>query len=374
MANIYSFDSRDSIEEDARRWLIRLDGDEPLSAEERKELHAWVERSPAHREELLRISAFWSDANVLTELSIPVLHRPEGERPKEFSPWRTLWHKPIWGAAATLCLLAVLLATGLWWHGDASRVSNGLYATAIGELRVTRLPDGSMVTINTDSQIQVDFNDQERKIRLLRGEAHFDVAHNSDRPFKVFAGEGMVKAVGTAFSVKLDSKEIEVVVTEGRVDLASRVDLDPAPGRIAPMGRTLMSSRELRKVASLEVGQTATMRNEVTAVTPAASVDVAAQVLKIVDRLDSSELERQLAWQQGYLVFAGEPLSQVVEDVNRYMPVTIEIADPQLRDLRIGGRFKVGELEAMFDVLESGFGIQVTQLDDRHIQLRKSLP
>jgi transmembrane sensor len=83
-----------------------------------------------------------------------------------------------------------------------------------------------------------------------------------------------------------------------------------------------------------------------------------------------AELERRQAWRQGFLVFNGEPLSEVIAEVNRYTPMRIEIADPALNTLKVGGRFRVGEFESMFDVLEKSFGVEVAHLGDQRIQLR----
>ena len=99
--------------------------------------------------------------------------------------------------------------------------TNGIYAAAIGEIREQELVDGSVLQINTDSQVNVEYSEGTRKIHLLRGEAHFDVAHDKDWPFQVYAGKGVVKAVGTAFSVRLEEEKISVIVTEGKVDLVA---------------------------------------------------------------------------------------------------------------------------------------------------------
>ena len=104
-----------------------------------------------------------------------------------------------------------------------SDATNGIYVTAIGGIQERKLVDGSILKINTDSQVQVDYSDNVRKIRLLRGEAHFQVSHNANWPFEVYAGTRMVKAIGTAFSVQLSNDSVQVTVSEGRVDIAAAV-------------------------------------------------------------------------------------------------------------------------------------------------------
>lgn len=360
MDNIYTFDERKNIEAQARRWLIKLDGDAEPSSEDITELREWVSRSPLHRQELLRVSAFWDDANILTELSIPLHSKPqEKHRPWFGGLFAQLRGAGYAGAFAVLCLLAVFILPLL--QSTDITTTNGLYVSAIGELQDQTLADGSTVKLNTDSQIQVDYTDEVRKIRLLRGEAHFTVASNADWPFEVYAGKGMVRAVGTAFAVHLVSDEIQVTVSEGRVELAALVEQSSNTSSIAePVTRT-----QLKKIGSLAMGQSASFSNQAIV---AQSMDN--PLGPNIHTLTDQEMARQLAWREGYLVFAGDSLAHVIAEVNRYQPTQVEIVDPALRELRIGGRFRVGELEAMLDVLESGFDLQVTRQDDQSIQLR----
>ena len=387
MKNVYTFADRDTIEAEAREWLIKLDGEEKPSQQDREALQEWVARSPAHREELHRISAFWNDANILTELAIPLpnagrvstRHHLDAQTPTQHHPGlftRLLtgllaFKRP--GAAMAVCLLGVAVALTTWLLPPSQTKTNGIYATAIGEVQTQTLADGSVIHINTDSQVQVDYSDTVRKIRLLRGEALFEVTKNPHRPFEVYAGDGMVKAVGTAFSVRLNRDDIKVVVSEGRVDLATLVEdaqpreQPPATGKQPPQPKAPPQSR-LTKIGSLDRGQSATFRQRtVASAQPGPEPDTASLDIQAVPE---QELSRRLSWREGYLVFAGDSLADVIDEVNRYTPVEIEIADPALRNLKIGGRFKVGEVEALYDVLEASFGIQVSRLDDQHIQLR----
>lgn len=362
MSNVYTFNERKNIEAEARRWLVKLDGDAEPSSEEITELREWVSLSPLHRQEFLRISAFWDDANILTELSIPLYNKPQENKRQPwfhgvFTQLRGVGYA---GAFAMLCLLAVFTLTP--FQSTDITATNGLYVSAIGELQDQALMDGSVVKLNTDSQIQVDYTDDVRKIRLLRGEAHFTVASNTEWPFEVYAGKGMVRAVGTAFAVQLVSNKIQVTVSEGRVDLAALVEKS---GGKESSSDQLPGRAQLKKIGSLEMGQIASFSSQAIVMEDADSPTTAD-----IHTLTEQELARQLSWREGYLVFAGDSLAHVIEEVNRYQPTQVEIADPALGELRIGGRFRVGELEAMLDVLESGFDIQVTQLDDQLIQLR----
>lgn len=338
MSKVLEFEARASVESQARVWLVRLDADEPLSNEERAALRAWMTSHPSHRAELIRLSKFWRQANVLTELAVPIEHASRARR-----MWREL-KMPALAIAATAAL--ALVAVLVWRPDQNVGKHNGIYGTAIGQQHRIDLPDGSSIALNTDSQVQVSYGDRIRKIHLLRGEALFTVAHDSSRPFEVRAAEGVVRAVGTAFSVRVEDMRVSVTVTTGVVDVA-RTDKD-APTQ----GDSIVE--EVHTLGRLKAGQMTTFGNE-------GSI--------AVRQLDQPELRRQVSWQEGYLEFSGEPLSEVVAQMNRYSPVTLRIADPQLADLAIGGRFRVGDLQAVLEVLSSNFGVESRRVDDRTIRL-----
>jgi transmembrane sensor len=331
-----------TISREAREWLIRLDGDERLNAAEREKLREWMARSPSHTAELKHLAQFWNNANILTELAVPLRSLAPQNRAVPTS------HSARWTfAAACLC---GLIAGGLWWF-HSGRVPNGTYVTALGQQRTLPLEDGSTIEMNTDSQVQVDYSDQLRKIRLLRGEALFKVTPNKERPFKVFAARGVVRAVGTAFAVAIQGTDLRVTVTKGEVEVSED---EPA----APLSTTAGQDVRLPPThVALKAGQTATIN---------------AKIPAQPETLPSAELERRLSWQTGYLAFTGQSLQQVVDEVNRYSAISLEIADPKLAGLAVGGRFKVGDLDAVCDALQSTFGIRVVRLDDQHWQLRAS--
>jgi transmembrane sensor len=335
--NILDFETPESVEREAREWLIRLDGDAPLSASENQSFQRWVTRYPSHRVELERLSKFWQSANVLTELAVP-LKRASAQTPNRA---RTF-------IVAASVILVSAIGVLWWWHADYS--ANGTYRTLTGQQQTIALPDGSSIELNTDSLVRVDYAGNSRTIRLLRGEALFSVAHSTWRPFDVYAGGTVVRAVGTAFSVQLAGGDVNVVVTKGVVDVA-----ELATGR--PNGGTNVPNAQLSRhsLGKLKAGQTTTF---------------AGPALRIaIQDVPPPELERRLAWHDGYLVFSGESLSEVVRQVNRYSEVSLEIADPKLASIAVGGRFKIGDLDAVLDMLHRNFGIESDQIDDHNIRL-----
>lgn len=366
--NIVEFPDRKAISEEAAAWLIKLDGDRAPSAEELASLREWLSRSPVHREQLRSFAEFWGKMNVLTELSVSLGHA-ERRSSRRFAS-RSRLALPLFARASLAAAVIVIgIATTFWLRPDPLS-SNDFYATAVGQQRSMTLADGSLVILNTNTQIKVDYNNEYRNIRLLQGEAHFTVAKNPLRPFRVYAGNGMVQAVGTAFSVYLRDDSVDVTVTEGKVVLVSvgqaNVDLLPQPGRLPggdqSSGSIAMFDDGLIEVlGTIKAGESATFQN-------APNADVA-RIIDAIETIEAPEMAKRLSWREGILTFAGDPLSVVVDEISRYTTVSIEISDPVVRATRIGGRFPIGETDAMFDALEANFGLRVTRLSHDRVLL-----
>jgi len=346
VTNVVEFEARAAVERQAREWLVRLDGDSPLSDTEVDALREWLSRSSSHREELTRISKFWEQANVLTDLAVP-LNRGSAQRGGRRRAMQVGF------VAATVAFGSAVLLS--WWLQRSTGAANGTYGTAIGQQQTILLPDGSSIQLNTDSQVQIDYGSRLRRIRLLRGEALFAVTPQPTRPFDVYAANGIVHAVGTAFSVHLDGSRLDVTVTKGIVDVS-----EIGGAEITANSDASYIGRSTRRLGQLKAGQTAIFGSDTQRIA--------------VRELADPELRRRMAWHEGYLVFSGEPLSEVVEQVNRYSPVTLYIADPKLAPVAVGGRFRIGDLDAILDVLRANFGIQSSRIDERHIQLERGQP
>lgn len=358
-SNVFSFQDRNAIEEQAREWLIRLDGDTPLTSSESEALRAWAARSPAHRAELQRIARFWNQAGLLSQLAIP-LRRPRRDVREWLSGSLFVGRNRSWTVAACIALLGIAIIVAPLALRQPLTASNGLYTTRIGDRQVQTLADGSVIELNTASTLQVDFTEDVRVIRLLQGEAHFRVAHDTTRPFEVFAGDGMVRAVGTAFSVRVKQNDVAVTVAEGRVELAAVTpEQPPVPATTNEGNRSAsVRSHSSAKPAVAVLGQLSSGHSA-----------TFGEVIHEVRTLRADDLSQQLAWRDGMLVFAGEPLSDVIAEVARYTPIQIEIADPALCTIPVGGRFKAGDVDAIFDALAMSFGIEVVRVDARHVRL-----
>lgn len=240
---------------------------------------------------------------------------------KKVAPTRRRW---VAAAAAAAC--AAIACTVALQFGMA--IDN--YRTAVGEQRVIRLADGSRLTLNTDSAVEVALDDDRRSVSLLRGEASFTVAHDPRRPFLVAADGVTLRAVGTAFNVRLRAQLTEVTVTTGMVAInASDGD------RLVPAGRA------------------AVVRPGAIAVT----------------QLADAAIDRRLAWRSGKLSFDGDTLAQAVEEFNRYRVSPMVIGDPALSGIRIGGTFRADGSAGFAQALQDSFGIRTVRGEDGSLLL-----
>lgn len=358
MKNVVDFPDVATLKAEAAQWLIRLDSEDKLSHDERSDLGEWLHRSPAHREELRRLAELWQNMNVLTELSVP-LGQPVLQKSR--SRYRPAQAR-IRTAVAASAIVAVVLSLLTWQYMDRAVETNGVYATAIGEQQSTTLSDGSIVMLNTNTEIRVNYSDEYRDVHLLHGEAHFTVAENPNQKFRVFAGTGRIDAVGTAFSVYLKDDQVDVTVTEGRVALAAlslenEVISDQA-GDVARVDKLVTAEKDL---GTLKAGQVATIASQVE------QPGELTEVLSNVRELEKRDLSRRMSWTEGSLIISGQRLEDVVEEISRYTTVSIEFADPAVASMTVGGRFPVGETAMMFETLETNFGLQVTRVSASHV-------
>lgn len=351
--NIVQYPDSRAIEEEAADWVVKLDGDIPPSPEELAELKEWLGRSSVHRNALASMAHFWNN-NMLTELSVPLGKKDAA--PRKQKQRRFLWQMGF--AGAMLVIIASVILFSPWILTDKS---NGFYVTAVGQQKTVSLSDGSSIQLNTNSQVDVSYSGDYRDIHLLQGEVHFTVARNKSRPFRVYVGNSRVEAVGTAFTVYARGADIDITVTEGKVLLEALHAITVAKDqRSQPvMEHGFDKSKRARKLGWLNAGQKSTVRES--------GVDMA--TIAEIKNVDSEVMEYQLSWRKGFLSFNGETLQTVVDEISRYTTVRIDIVDPSLRDIEIGGQLKVGETESMLNALEANFGLEVTRVGYNYVQL-----
>lgn len=344
MANVVEFGGRASIEHEARKWLIRMDSGEPLTEAEKDTWKEWLDRSPLHREEFTRLTQFWNEANILAQL------KGGGIGPGEPVRKRAL---PVSYVPRILMAASAVLASTIvgWWGlrqlgGAVTRI----YETDVGQQKTVFLSDGSSIQLNTDTRVEVVYGRKSRKIRLTRGEALFAAASDPNRVFEVHIAESVVRAMGTAFDVYVEGQKVEVIVTSGLVEVLDGKSTPETTASAA--GRTPENSTNSAQLGAGEV----------------ADLYSGSGLMK-VRQLAEPELRRRLAWRGGYLEFCGEALSEVVTVFNRYSTVKLEIGDPKLASIAIGGRFQIGNLDAAVGLLTQTFGFRARRVGDTTIRL-----
>ena len=380
--SIISFPDSKEIEAQAALWIMRAE-DNDMSAAQQQEFQTWLISSYKHREAYTKLAALWGSLDILEELNDHAAAVDHQQSPKNTAKTSgpTLWERltglrPFISARAftaraysarafsvkalstsassvsafaTIALIGIL---GLSYQiiNNLNQLHQGSYITALGEQQTINLPDGSAIQINTNSQVDVTYTETARIIRLVSGEAYFDVAPNKQKPFSVYAGNGVVTAVGTAFSVFLNNEKIDVIVEEGSVALASR-----------PSGSNLSETNSIAQANSQPQAPLG--------VITAGQKAIFEKTVESLDMVAPATIQRKLSWRQGRLAFAGEPLAEVVASVSRYTDVTIDIDDPSLRELPIAGSFNVGEVDAMIEALEIMIDLRIERIGPKRLRI-----
>lgn len=283
------------IEDQALAWVARLDREASHAALE-AELNAWLEGDSRRRGAFLRAQAAWMQLDRAGVLGV------SEEREARVRPSRRLL---VTGGAVA----AAVGGVSVW--GAARGVLDARIRTVRGEIRRVPLEDGSMLAVNTESQLKVALDRTMRRVDLERGETWFQVAKDTARPFVVVAGDVRVRAVGTAFSVRRHERGSDVLVTEGVVEV--------------------WSAHAPEHVRRLSVGDHAFVSEA-----KGAGMSQSA----------AAEIDRRLAWRDGEIVLDGDTLGDAVVEFNRYNTRQLRIEGPGLASEALVGRFRTNEPEA----------------------------
>ncbi|MDP3072966.1 MAG: FecR domain-containing protein [Opitutaceae bacterium] len=341
------------IELQAAAWLARKD--RGLTASEQDEFFQWLAADPRHGEWLAR------HQQTVRGLKLLAQWRPEhGARPNPdlLTPPRARgpgrWVLPVGFAAAA----GIALAVALWqpWKPDVAVAARATPAAPDPQIRRKLLEDGSTIDLNRGAEVEVRFGADERRVRLVRGQAHFSVRKNPARPFIVQAGRVEIRAVGTAFEVKLAAKSVEVLVTEGRVGVATEDGRRRTEDGAAAASSVLSP---LSSVTLIDAGE----RAVVSLVEPGAPPKVST--------VAADELARLVAWQYRQLEFTDAPLEQVVAEFNRDNRVKLVVDDPALAALPIGATLRSDNVDGFVRLLETSFHVAVERRSDGVIVLRQ---
>jgi transmembrane sensor len=340
---VVRLETRDDLAAASSEWLARLE--RGLSPQEEHAFCEWLTARSQHASEFFAMAALWDRLDVLSRLADLF--------PEPVSRPRHSMRVPLAIAAMLLLSVSVVLLTGERSPAPVAPparqfglVTPDVFETAVGEHSTVALPDGSRLTLNTNSLARVDFRDSARVIHLERGEMHVQVAHDAARPFSVVVGETVFQAVGTEFNVEITrDHRIELIVTDGRVLVGLLEHGSSEPPR--------MGEADASAALALQAGQRV----------------VLGETDETVEPIEPEEIEVKLSWRGGDLIFRGESLAEAIDEIERYTPVEFVILDEDLKKVRVAGLFKAGDVEGLLDTLQKNFNVAYQRVNDKQIQL-----
>ena len=321
--------AQETVARAAARWFARQRSGE-MNAAETHGLQAWLDRDPEHRLAYDVVARAWASAGLMRSAPEVLTLRARHRRP--FPRVRRI----LASRAMAACLAVAMVAgagLGAVESGliDLKRLPTETFETAVGQQRTIALPDGSTVTLNTDTVLRTRGTRNQRLLYLDRGQAFFQVAKDPSRPFVVHAAGRTVTALGTAFDVRIEKGRFEVLLVEGRVKVEAPVaPLPQAPGAGPAASAPTMQASELvagsQLVAVSDRGWT-------------------------VDKAD--DVVNETTWVTGWLKFDREPLGAIVEELSRYSHRRIIVSDPDLALVPVSGRFKPEDIDTFVRALET---------------------
>lgn len=316
-------------EAQAAYWDARLRS--PLCTEaDRADFAAWREADAAGAAAFERLQAGIGALHMAFESSAEL--RAMRDRALEQRP-----AAPRWRIAAGVAAAVLAIGAGALWlpaptmpAGGGLQVASGagsFYQTGVGERSTVTLTDGSKVTLNTRSRVEVSYAEGRRDVKLIAGQALFEVAKDKTRPFVVTAGPRQVTALGTEFDVRLDGQKVQVTLIEGKVAVA--------PTRPTVLQKIVAPERRL-----------------------VAGQQLVANLDAIGSEVRKADVEATASWRQGKVVFADTPLTEAVAEMNRYSATPIMVGDPSLARYTVNGMFLTGQPQSFVGAVTAYFPIE----------------
>ena len=340
-----------TVSDQAAEWFIRL-RDRDLTWSDRRKFVRWLKQSPSHIAEFMRLCSLYGRVK---RAKVPALHPDEEasnvialvqrEVPPAEEPRRLGSRKLLLAAAAACCLLLV---------GVIARVvlSTNTIETHLGEWRQVQLADGSLLSAGPNTLLQVEYRKGVRRVRLAHGEAMFQVAKDSARPFIVDAGGAAVRAVGTKFGVDRRDGSIVVTVAEGKVAVA-RGD------RSGVLENTIEAIDQSIIVAALGADE---------------RVEISTSLPMVQPRIEKVNASNALAWAKGRLIFQDETLASAVREFNRRNRIQIDVDDPDLATLTVCCVYDASDPEAFAEAAAVRPDIALVREGPDHLRLVPETP
>jgi transmembrane sensor len=337
MGEIHRLPNPQATEREASDWFARMNADD-VTPDDRARFEAWLGAHSCNEKAYSELIGTW---NLLVKSGPLVRAVYFGQAMNAASARAARTPRWLVGALAATLIAIVLGVSWSWYQQN----ENTRFQTAIGEQVAVMLPDGSAVNLNTNSLVEVHYSRGSRVIHLERGEAYFNVAHDTRRPFWVHAGDHWVRAVGTAFNVYLKPAGVQVTVSEGTVNVVNATGSESPPS----------DASYTKTAAAVTAGEQADARGRA----------------DVIRALNAAQLNRLLAWRKSTLYFQDEPLGDVVNELMRYTTLRIEIVDDSLRQLPVGGTFQTSPegAEALLTMLQDGFGAKIRRVGTNEVYI-----
>jgi transmembrane sensor len=311
------------VYEQASHWVCILhDGD--CSPEQRRDFHVWLDRNTQNQQAYQEVEAYWQQLQGLESIAKSQLST--ARRYKQINPSnRHLYRRQGLAIAATFILMV------LAYPFSRLYLDNGRYQTAKGQHLAIDLSDGTHIDLNTDTEIQVSYTFFARKVRLERGEALFTVQHDAEKPFEVAASDSLIRDIGTQFNVYKQADIVSVTVLEGEVSVSELKAKEP---------------QLLTKGMQYSYG-----------------LDPLNHQVKTGDFTDVA------SWRVGRIVFKGQQLDLVLEQLSRYHAVKLSTGNANLGSLKVSGSFPTSDLTLALNTIAASLPIKISRPRENEILL-----
>lgn len=332
-------------DEEAAYWCMRFaDGD--LSDDERRAFDAWSEdvSNAAALRDAIEVWQAADEAAEWPELIGARSQALDSFRKRNRYRWRSeaasRWRWP----AALIASIVLALLTGLF----LVQVPIQIYETGTGERRVAVLEDGSTISLDAATRVEVTLSEGRRELSLVSGRAKFDVAEDPLRPFSVRVGNKIVIATGTSFSVELFKDHTRVVLYEGSVDVLEQSLKGATPKRL-----TIKTEAGDASTVSLQPGR-----------------ELIASLNNDAARVAIIDLQKSRSWEGGRISFDNEPLGTAIERMNRYSNTKLKVSQSAASSIRVSGVFDAGNNDAFLEgIMALNPELRRTSLDQTAIEI-----
>jgi transmembrane sensor len=302
--------ARAALRSQAAQWFnLQRSGDMTVDDEER--FHEWLDQSDAHRDAYRLVDRAWTIAGTIPQeaemLGEPERDAAQGKR----SPWRRYF------ALAASLLLVFSVSWGVYQMGvpGFGGAQNQHFRTGVGQTTTVTLPEGSVVTLDSQTEMRLHETPSERRVDLVGGRAFFRVSPDPSRPFIVNAGGKSVRAIGTAFEVSFEHGNMVVTLVEGKVRVEEAAAGSGSGTDMAPGGQLAIGADHnwtLRRV----------------------------------------DVTKETSWTEGRLIFMRDPLSEAVAEMNRYSTRKLVFKDGNIPAKEVVGVFEAGDVDGFVKAME----------------------